>query len=62
MKFELCTDSAEGAMIASEFGFKSIELCSALSVGGLTPNYGLIKNKETVLICYLLKLMRHLNK
>lgn len=43
MKFELCTDSIEGAKIASKFGFESIELCAALSVGGLTPNYGLIK-------------------
>ena len=43
MKFELCTDSVEGAEIASKFGVTSIELCSALSVGGLTPNYGLIK-------------------
>ena len=43
MKFELCTDSIEGAEIAGRLGFTSIELCSALSVGGLTPNYGLIK-------------------
>ncbi len=43
MKFELCTDSVEGAMLAGEYGFTSIELCSALSVGGLTPNYGLIR-------------------
>lgn len=43
MNFELCTDSVEGAEIAGKFGFTSIELCSALSVGGLTPNYGLIK-------------------
>ena len=43
MKFELCTDSVEGAKIATKYGFKSIELCAALSVGGLTPNYGLIK-------------------
>lgn len=43
MKFELCTDSVEGAEVASKFGFTSIELCSALSVGGLTPNFGLIK-------------------
>ncbi len=43
MKFELCTDSVEGAVIAGQFGFTSIELCSALSVGGLTPSYGLIK-------------------
>jgi len=43
MNFELCTDSVEGAAAASTYGFKSVELCSALSVGGLTPNYGLIK-------------------
>lgn len=43
MNFELCTDSVEGAVIAEKYGFKSIELCSALSLGGLTPNYGLIK-------------------
>ena len=43
MNFELCTDSVEGAVTAGTYGFKSVELCSALSVGGLTPNYGLIK-------------------
>lgn len=44
MKFELCTDCLEGAVIAGKYGFNSIELCSALSSGGLTPNYGLIKH------------------
>ena len=43
MNFELCTDSLEGVIVASNYGFKSVELCTALSVGGLTPNYGLIK-------------------
>jgi copper homeostasis protein len=43
MIFELCTDSLEGALTANKFGIKRIELCSALSVGGLTPNFGLIK-------------------
>ena len=43
MNFELCTDSVEGAIKASYHGFKSIELCSALTVGGLTPNFGLIQ-------------------
>jgi len=43
MKFELCTDTVEGAIIADQLGFESIELCAALSVGGLTPNFGLIK-------------------
>lgn len=43
MKFELCTDSVEGAALAGQYGFTSIELCSALSAGGLTPSFGLIK-------------------
>lgn len=43
MNFELCTDSVEGAKLASQYGFKSIELCSALGIGGLTPSFGLIK-------------------
>lgn len=51
MKFELCTDSVEGAIKAGQYGFTSIELCSALTVGGLTPNFGLIQecvNKSEV--------------
>ena len=43
MNFEICTDSVEGALSAEKFGAKRIELCAALSVGGLTPNYGLIE-------------------
>ena len=43
MNFELCTDNVEGAIKASHYGFKSIELCSALGVGGLTPSFGLIQ-------------------
>lgn len=42
INFELCTDSLEGALIATKYGLKRIELCSALSVGGLTPSFGLI--------------------
>ncbi len=38
MIFELCTDSFTGAKLAQQYGVKRIELCSALSVGGLTPS------------------------
>lgn len=42
MELELCTDGADGAALAARYGFKRIELCSALSEGGLTPSYGLM--------------------
>ena len=51
MIFEVCTDSLEGALAAEKYGAKRIELCQALNVGGLTPNYGLIEQcakKSTV--------------
>lgn len=43
MNFEICTDSLDGVLAATKYGAKRIELCSALSVGGLTPSFGLIK-------------------
>jgi copper homeostasis protein len=44
MNLELCTDCFEGALLAGRYGFKRIELCSALSEGGLTPSFGMIKS------------------
>jgi len=43
MNLELCTDCLEGAKLAEKYGFSRIELCSALSEGGLTPSIGLIR-------------------
>ncbi|PHS51795.1 MAG: copper homeostasis protein CutC [Lutibacter sp.] len=43
MNFEICTDSLEGAMAAEKYSIKRIELCSSLSVGGLTPSIGLVQ-------------------
>jgi copper homeostasis protein len=43
MNFEVCTDSVEGAIASGKYGAKRIELCTALSLGGLTPNIGLIQ-------------------
>lgn len=43
MIFEVCTDSFRIASLAKKYNINRIELCSALSVGGLTPSIPLAK-------------------
>lgn len=40
---EVCIDTVEGAIIAANCGVPRIEVCSALSIGGLTPSAGLMQ-------------------
>lgn len=39
---EVCVDSLDGAINAAEGGADRLELCTGLSVGGLTPSQGSI--------------------
>jgi len=41
MDFELCAEHLEAVSFAEKHGFKRVELCAGLSVGGLTPSPGL---------------------
>jgi copper homeostasis protein len=43
IQFELCADSMEACLVAREGGADRIELCSALSEGGLTPSHAMIR-------------------
>ncbi len=43
MKLEICANSYQSAKNAQDAGAHRIELCQELSVGGITPTYGLLK-------------------
>ncbi|RJG51365.1 copper homeostasis protein CutC [Motilimonas pumila] len=43
MNVEVCIDNFESLNSAQRGGANRIELCGALALGGITPNYGLIK-------------------
>jgi copper homeostasis protein len=42
LSLEVCVDTLEGAWVAAENGADRIELCAALSEGGLTPSPGVM--------------------
>ncbi|WP_426879606.1 copper homeostasis protein CutC [Glaesserella parasuis] len=48
MKVEICVDNLESVITANQFPIDRIELCSALAVGGLTPNLGFIQQVQQI--------------
>ncbi len=43
VRLEVCVDGAAGAAVAAESGADRIELCSALSIGGISPSLGAVR-------------------
>lgn len=48
MILEVCVDSFTSFLTAQKAGADRIELCSALTLGGLTPSYGLMKQAKKI--------------
>ncbi len=55
---EVCASNLASALAAEQAGADRIELCSALSVGGLTPSYGLTKHVFTTTLLQVMVLIR----
>ena len=45
---EVCVDNIESLVNAVDGGASRIELCSALSEGGLTPSIGFLKHAKSI--------------
>ena len=60
MILEICGDSLESYKLAKQFAVKRIELCSALTVGGLTPSIGLIEECAEIGGVEIHAMIRHL--
>ncbi len=58
MILEICASNYQSAINAQNAGAQRIELCSELAIGGITPNYGLIKQTVRALSIPVFVLIR----
>ncbi|TJY36090.1 copper homeostasis protein CutC [Pontimicrobium aquaticum] len=58
MLLEICANSYQSAKNAQEAGAHRVELCQELSVGGVTPSYGLLKQVTDTLSIPVFVLIR----
>lgn len=47
-RIEVCADSLQSVLAAKNAGADSVEVCSDIGVGGITPSYGLIRHAAAV--------------
>jgi copper homeostasis protein len=59
MIFEICADSIDAVLLAKKYGVQRVELCSALTLGGLTPSIGLVEKCTEVAEVEIHVMIRH---
>lgn len=59
MVFEICAESYEAVELARKYKVKRVELCSALSLGGLTPSHGLVAKCASIKEVEVHVMIRH---